>query len=306
MKKALLHFSLMIAFVFLSCSVLAQRRNPPPASSSRVSSRPTITNSIGMEFVEIPAGTFWMGSENGTPNCPSDDPFTTRNEYQDCIDRYNSQKYPEDQMPRHQVNISKKFYIGKYEVTQEQWYKVMGTNPAHFKTEEVGGDSRRHPVETVSWDDVQDFIRRLNSMEGTSVYRLPTEAEWEYAARAGSTGDYCFGNNAGLLGEYAWYTENSNNKTHPVGQKKPNAWGLYDVHGNVWEWCEDFYHDTYKGAPNDGSAWVTGGKYRILRGGSWGGLQGVARAVYRFNNYPGYRNDFIGFRVVGVVRPPSR
>ena len=129
----------------------------------------------------------------------------------------------------HRIEISQAFYLGKYEVTQAQWKDVMGKNPSGFK-----GDNR--PVEEVSWEDVQEFIRRLNAREQGVTYRLPTEAEWEYAARAGSTTAYSFGDDTLQLGEYAWYWENADGTTHPVGQLKPNAWGLYDMHGNVWEW----------------------------------------------------------------------
>ena len=170
----------------------------------------------------------------------------------------------------------------------------MGNNPSHFK--ECGNC----PVETVSWDDTQKFIERLNGMNDGYTYRLPTEAEWEYACRAGTTGDY-----AGNLTEMAWYSENSGNKTHAVGGKQPNAWGLADMHGNVWEWCQDWYHETYYGAPTDGSAWLSGGeqKYRVLRGGSWSPDASGLRSAARGNDLsPGYSNLFIGFRLVAVVR----
>lgn len=229
-----------VAITTLLMTVSAQRQakkptatKPATAEQRAHSSRPTFTNSLGIQFVQIPAGTFWMGSD--TSNCPRDDPFTERNENQDCVDGVSN-----DEKPRHQVTISQSFWLGKYEVTQAEWYKVMGNNPAGFKSEKVGGDSRRHPVENVSWNDAQEFIRRLNGMEDASNYRLPTEAEWEYACRAGSTGDY-----AGDLNAMTWYGENAGNTTHPVGQKRPNAWGLYDMHGNVWEWCQDWYEGNY-------------------------------------------------------------
>jgi formylglycine-generating enzyme required for sulfatase activity len=160
---------------------------------------------IGMQFVLIPAGEFMMGSNDG------------RN----------------DEQPVHRVCLTKPFYLGKYEVTQGEWKKVMGNNLSQHK-----GDPRR-PVENVAWDDVQGFINRLNARESGARYRLPTEAEWEYAARAGSISVYSFGDDARQLGAYAWYGDNASSTTHPVGQKLSNAWGLYDMHGNVWEWVQD-------------------------------------------------------------------
>jgi TonB family protein len=200
-----------------------------------------------------------------------------------------------DEKPAHQVTINYSFYMGRYEVTQAQWQAVMGNNPSYFK--DCGGNC---PVEQVSWDDTQIFIQRLNGMNDGYTYRLPTEAEWEYACRAGTTGDY-----AGPLSEMAWYSENSGSKTHTVGGKRPNEWGLADMHGNVWELCQDWYHETYYGAPTDGSAWLSGGdqKYRVLRGGSWLINATNLRSAYR-NSYfsPDYRNQLNGFRVVAVAR----
>jgi formylglycine-generating enzyme required for sulfatase activity len=189
-----------------------------------------VKNQMGIEMVYIPPGEFMMGSENGD----------------------------KDERPVHRVTISQAFYIGRYEVTQAQWQAAMGDNPSHFK--DCGGNC---PVERVSWKDAQNFINKLNESNDGFRYRLPTEAEWEYACRAGTTGDY-----AGTLSEMAWYGKNSGSKTHAVGGKQPNAWGLADMHGNVWEWCQDWYHKTYYGAPTDGSAWLSGGEqeYRVLRG----------------------------------------
>ncbi len=170
-----------------------------------------ITNSIGMTFVLIPAGTFQMGSPAGEAGRDDDE-------------------------RQHQVTISRPFYLQTTEVTQGQWQKVMGSNPAHFN--KCGKDC---PVESVSWNDAQEFIRKLNQMEKTDTYRLPTEAEWEWACRAKSTGRFSFGDSEAGLKDYAWFDKNSAAKTQPVGQLKPNAWGLYDMHGNVWEWCRDWY-----------------------------------------------------------------
>ncbi|MCZ7381565.1 MAG: formylglycine-generating enzyme family protein [Candidatus Methanoperedens sp.] len=243
--------------------VLAPGAIPVPASDQN-----NFTNSIGMEFVLIPAGEFDMGS-------PSNE-----------LGRY------DDEGPVHRVKISNAFYMGKYEVTQKQWNEVMENNPSNFK-----GDNL--PVEEVSWDDVQEFIKKLNKKEGTNKYRLPSEAEWEYAARAGTITRYSFGDDESKLGEYAWFYENSGNKTHPVGQKKPNPWGLYDIYGNVWEWVQDRYHNNYNGAPTDGSAWESGSAYPISRGGSWVWDSRHSRsAVHGFVN-PGYRSRIdLGFRLL--------
>ncbi len=254
----------------------------------------TFTNSIGMEFVLIPAGSFMMGTP--APNCPQDDPFTEKNEYQVCRDSVNT-----EETPQHKVVISKSFYMGRYEVTQEEWYKIMGSNPSEFKSEKVGGNSRRHPVENVSWDDVQVFIRKLNQKEGSSNYRLPTEAEWEYAAQAGSTGKYCFGDSEGQLGQYAWYNLNSSDKTHPVGQKQPNAWGLYDMHGNVYEWVQDWYGETYYAASSSADpSGPSSGSNRVKRGGSWYTYINAwfCRSAYRDYCTPSGRNYSLGFRLV--------
>jgi formylglycine-generating enzyme required for sulfatase activity len=178
-----------------------------------------VQNTLGMEFVLIPAGEFEMGSEE----CDTEGPV-------------------------HHAKIGKAFYMGRYEVTQKQWREIMGVNPSTFRGPDL-------PVEEVSWDDIQEFITHLNGNEGTDRYRLPSEAEWEYACRAGTTTRYSFGDDGLKLSDYAWYGGNAGNKTHPVGQKLPNSYGLYDMHGNVWEWVQDRYHDDYDGAPTDGSAW---------------------------------------------------
>src|SRR3990172_4480542 len=196
-----------------------------------------IINSIGMKFVLIPAGEFDMGS-------PPDEwgGFDT-------------------EIPFHHVRISKPFYLGIYPVTQMEWKAIMGENTSRFIDDDL-------PVENVSWSDVQKYIKKLNEKEGTTKYRLPSEAEWEYAARAGTKTRYSFGDEESRLGRYAWYADNSGNETHPVGEKKPNPWGLYDMHGNVWEWVQDRWHNNYDGAPADGSSWESGDiSRRVERGG---------------------------------------
>jgi formylglycine-generating enzyme required for sulfatase activity len=208
-----------------------------------------ITNSIGMKFVLIQEAKFKMGSGSSANEV-----------YRKYGGKENQFK---DEHPKHDVIINRQFYLQNTEVSQGQWKKVMGVNPSHFK--DCGDDC---PVETVSWQDAQKFINKLNAREGTTHYRLPTEAEWEYACRAGTTTAFSFGDNENALGKYAWYHKNSNEKPHRVGTKNPNAWGLYDMHGNVWEWVEDDWHNDYTGAPNDGSAWINSPRdyARVLRG----------------------------------------
>lgn len=220
-------------------------------------------------FVLIPGGEFSMGGDRS---------------------------YPEQ--PVHKVRISKAFEMGKYQVTQEQWQAVMGNNPSYFTGANL-------PVEMVSWHDVQEFIKKLNAKKDGYSYRLPTEAEWEYACRAGTTGDY-----AGNLDEMAWYDKNSSGKTHPVGQKKPNAWGLYDMHGNVWEWCSDCYDaNYYKQSPSadpSGPSIVRSivriGWYRVFRGGSWFVSAPDLQSASRSRLTPDKRRRGLGFRLVRTPR----
>ena len=244
---------------------------PPPSPSPRPLAPPfteTLPNGLTLEMVGLPAGQFLMGS-------PDSDPDARDNE-----------------KPQHQVKVNS-FAIGKYPVTQAQYQAVMGTNPSLFQ------NNPQNPVEKVSWNDAQAFCRKLSQITG-KTYRLPTEAEWEYACRAGTTTPYYFGDDANQLGDYAWYIGNSQGTTHPVGQKKPNAWGLYDMSGNVWEWCEDNWHDNYIGAPTDGSAWIENGDdYQIVRGGSWFRDPDVCRSAYRrSSNRRDDGDSDLGFRVV--------
>ena len=209
------------------------------------------------EMVGIPAGSFEMG---GTAS---------------------------DEQPVHHVSL-KAFSLGKTEVTQAQWRAVMGTNPSRFK------NCDDCPVENVSWDDIQGFLQKLNSKTGKS-YRLPSEAEWEYACRAGGTHEYCGSHSVDAV---AWYDKNSGSKTHPVGQKQANAFGLYDMSGNVWEWAQDCWNGRYSGAPIDGSAWATGDcGQRVQRGGSWYSLADVTRSAIRSRGNSGLRYYDSGFRV---------
>ncbi|AKB26289.1 hypothetical protein MSMTP_2820 [Methanosarcina sp. MTP4] len=215
----------------------------------------------GIEFVHIPVGEFMMGS----------------NEY----DTGN---------PIHKVKIGISFYLGKYPVTQKQWKAVMGSNPSHFKGDDL-------PVEKVSWYDVQEFIEKLNGMESTNKYRLPSEVEWEYACRAGTKTGYYFGDSESKLGDYAWYRDNSNKKTHSVGHKKPNPWDLYDMHGNVWEWCQGRGHGNYDSAPFDGSARGNISAW-VVRGGSWFDNADSCRSADCSRVLPDCCSFDIGFRLL--------
>jgi len=257
------------------------------APALKSSLQQTIQNTIGMEFVLIPAGNFRMGSHIS--------PEATAKKYKSLGEEF------ETQHPQHKVTISEPFYLQSTAVTQGQWKKVMGFNPSHF--DKCGDDC---PVEKVSWDDAQIFIEELNEIEGDDKYRLPTEAEWEYACRGVKIPmDFFFGDDASKLDEYAWYYENSGAKTHPVGEKKPNRWNLYDMHGNVSEWVEDDWHKNYEGAPNDGSAWIEKprGAYRVFRGGGWGDDARGCRSAFRLNNEPGYRVRVLGVRLARSVEP---
>lgn len=222
----------------------------------------------GIQFVLIPSGEFEMGA-------PSEEK-----------DRSDSES------PTHKVTIQNSFYLGRSVVTQKQWEKIMGKNPSHFKGED-------RPVEMVSWEDAQEFVTKLNEKEDTNKYRLPLEAEWEYACRASTQTRYFFGNDESKLNEYAWYAGNSGSKTHIIGQKKPNPWGLYDIHGNVWEWVQDEWHENYNGAPSDGSAWDEGNSSnRVSRGCSWYCNTEFCCSAVRFKRESESRFANLGFRLL--------
>lgn len=263
----------------------------------------TTSNSIGMSFVQVPAGAFIMGSRdpNTTVECPADDPFTARNEYKMCQDAAKKKARdtapPKNETPSHQVTISRQFLIGQYEVTQGQWYAVMGNNPAKHKSDVVGEDSRNFPVENVNWNEVQDFISRLNTKEGKQ-YRLPTEAEWEYACRSGGKEqEYCGGDDVRAVG---WFHKNSKT-THRIGTKQPNGLGIYDMSGNVSEWCQDWSGDGYNGASSSSDhTGPTTGTTRILRGGSLYDDEWFLRSRGREMRDPKKSNTGLGFRLVLV------
>jgi formylglycine-generating enzyme required for sulfatase activity len=257
---------------------------PEPKSGAQTPQE--IVNSIGMKLKLIPAGDFQMGS-------PDSD--------EDAGD---------DEKPQHRVRIARSFYLGIYPVTQREYMEVTKTNPSHFQSGE------RHPVESVPWLDAAAFCSALSQKEGLKPfyaiqgdavevrdwsgpgYRLPTEAEWEYACRAGSQTRYCFSDDEKALGEYAWYSANSNRQTQPVGKKKPNAFGLYDMHGNVWEWCWDGYAaDYYQSSAVDDPRGPDGASARVLRGGGWGGIPRSCRSADRDGGGPGNRCGILGFRL---------
>jgi formylglycine-generating enzyme required for sulfatase activity len=223
----------------------------------------SFTNSIGMEFVLIPAGTFMMGS-------PDSD-----------AEAFDWEK------PVHLVTINRQFYLGKYPVTQAQWEAVMGDNPSRFK------GNPNHPVESVSWANVQAFLHKLNVWEGRRAYHLPTEAQWEYACRAG-TQTIRYESDLDVI---AWYRANSGHATRGVGQKPPNAWGLYDMLGNVWEWCQDWFaKDYYRHSPTVDPQGPDAGYYRALRGGGWDSSARSVRAALRDGVDSAYCFGRLGFR----------
>ena len=227
-----------------------------------------VTNTIGMKLSLIPPGEFVMGSPK-------------------------SEAGREHGETQHLVKIPRPFRLSRFEVTQQQYESVRGAAPSHFK-------GAYNPVEGVSWRDAVEFCRRLSArreeIAAGRVYRLPTEAEWEYACRAGTTTAYSFGNQENDLVSYGWFKGNANGTTHPVGQGKPNAFGLYDLHGNVWEWCQDRY-GTYPSGPASDEAGPRSGSYRVRRGGSWINGTGRLRSAYRRNFAPDVCNFELGFRV---------
>jgi formylglycine-generating enzyme required for sulfatase activity len=231
------------------------------------------SNSIGMKLVLIPKGTFMMGS-----------PIEEEERWEVEV--------------LHEVTISQNYYLGMTQVTQGQYEKVMGENPSYFQGKIVEGrDSSEFPVEQVSWEDTVEFCQKLSSLPEENaagrVYRLPTEVEWEYACRAGSNTAYCFGNEKELCSDYAWFEENSDYWTHPVALKKTNAWGLYDMHGNVFEWCSDWYDDYPEGAVRDPAV----PKDRVIRGGCWAFGAAFCRSAFRIGSSPVLRSFDSGFRV---------
>ena len=273
-----------------------------------------ITSAIGMKLVLIPPGEFQMGSpkeliEEELKTTPKDDKW--------YLDR------PPGEGPRHHVRITRPFYLGMYPVTQEEYQRVMGASPSEFsatgksKDKVAGQDTKRFPVEMVSWQDTDEFCSRLSEMaEEKSTgrrYRLPSEAQWEYACRAGSTGRYFFSAGSddkkaaeGLLPEYAWFSNNAGGRPHTVGGRRASPWGLYDMYGNVWQWCQDSHaNDYYAKSPADDPVCSSGGSNRMHRGGGWDFPAWSCRSAGRYHVEAGYRYFVLGFRVTLVLPEKS-
>jgi len=240
----------------------------------------------GVEFVEIGPGCFRMGSNQGA-------------EGGDLLGRWcarfglpwGDQPKFSDEMPVHWVEFPRGFFVAETEVTNEQ-YEAF--DPKHERGEHSPGDN--DPVVDVSWEDAKKYCAWLSAQSGLPI-RLPSESEWECASRSGSKRKFCFGNDEKRLRGYAWYRENSDGKAHEVGTRRANAWGLHDLHGNVWEWCEDTYHANYEGAPADGTAWTEGGSpFRVNRGGGFNNRAVHCWSAFRGRVIPGYWYRYLGFR----------
>jgi len=231
---------------------------------------------VKLEMVLVPAGEFLMGSPDADKDAR------------------------DEEKPQHRVRITRPFYLGKYPVTQEQWEVVMAANPSNFK-------GAKNPVESVGWDDCRQFIDKLNKIidklnkkphPGGGKFQLPSEAQWEYACRAGTASRYGFGDDEDSVGDYAWYLANSGDRPNPVGQKKPNAFGLFDMHGNVGEWCEDWYGERYYAeSTRDDPTGPARGSTRVNRGGGWDRPARYCRSAFRSYYVPGFRLNFVGLRL---------
>lgn len=264
-------FAVLLVPLMLTCSVVAE--SAQGSAKSARSAPSTMTDKLtGMELVLVKGGCYQMGDTVGDGE--------------------------RDEKPAHEVCVND-FYLGRYEVTQKQWQEVMGDNPSQFK--ECGPDC---PVDFVSWNMVQKFIEKLNSM-GKSRYRLPTEAEWEFAARSGGKADMWAGtSDEALLGEYAWFGQNSERATHKVGQKKPNSLGLYDMTGNVREWCQDLYDESYyaMGVKDNPPGGTNQSERRVLRGGDWEREAKNIRNSTRNGNAQDLQTALYGFRLLLPVK----
>jgi len=244
-------------------------------------------NSLGMEFVLIPKGEFEMGSSNQDIN-------EILAECKRAGSACKKEAYA-DERPKRKVVISQPFLISRFEVTQAQWEKVMGTNPSLFK--DCGPEC---PVDNVSWNDAKRFVSNMNARADGFVYSLPSESQWEYVARAGSVGP-----RYGPVNDVAWFSGNSNASTHKVGMKSPNSFGVYDILGNVWEWVEDYYSSEFnKGIPLDGSPNLSVGMplIRVAKGCYWGCSDFNTRTSFRFNNLTSEKNNGNGLRLIAAEK----
>jgi formylglycine-generating enzyme required for sulfatase activity len=270
----------------------------------------SIRNQTGIELVWISPGSFTMGSTDGEIQAAYE-------ESKSLFPQYAKLEWFTGEKPRHQVTIPEGFYMGKYEVTQGQWRAVMSTTVQQQMAKAgptwtlVGEQGDNYPMVFVSWNEAREFVEKLNALNDGYRYRLPTEAEWEYAARAGTTTAFAFGDSlsseqANFNGHHRYLDKDKGRPraaATPVGSLQPNAWGLYDMHGNVYEWCEDSYHDNYEGAPSDGSAWLSGGSdQKAIRGGAYGSNAANVRSAVRHSFTPGTRTGSLGFRVAAVAR----
>ena len=243
--------------------VAGNNRGPESTSNRAPIGFPESATAIGLEFKLIPAGSFTMGDETVFGATP------------------------------HEVTLTKPFKLGVHEVTQAQYEQLMGNNPSHFP-------GANNPVEKISWDDAVEFCRKLSELPGEkaagNVYRLPSQAEWEYACRAGTATKYSFGDDESELGDFAWFRDNSSRETHAVGGKKRNPWGLYDMYGNVWEWCQD-WDAAYPSESVTDPTGPASGSSRVFRGGSWSSPTGLCSSAYRRRYGPVFRSAHRGFRV---------
>jgi len=280
--KKLYPLLILLAYltVFVGCQVPTESKLPNSVNSEIILPQATgpekgknyVVPKSGPEMVWLEPGRFNMGS-------PVDE-----------------QGRDPDENPRHEVTLSNGFWIGKFEITQNQYRAIKRRNPSHFQ----GGDN---PVEKVSWNDAIAYCERLTKRHQMEIpagytFRLPTEAEWEYACRAGTTSKFSFGNNDSELGDYGWFLDTSNFETHPGGRKNPNPWGLYDMHGNVWEWCMDPYLDSYVDRNPSGRSAEDAFSERVFRGGGWSYLSEDCRSANRDWGKPSLKNSDLGFRIV--------
>ncbi len=268
MKTALIKSLVVVAVCLAGCKGRQSGGVSPTTSDGE-----SLVNSIGLRMIYIRPGEFWMGSPGNEPG------------------------HEEDESPQHLVKLMRGFYLGATEITQKQWVTVMGSRPWSGKEYVEEGDECA--ASYVSWDDAVAFCKKLSQTEGRT-YRLPTEAEWEYACRAGTKTAYSFGDSASQLGEYAWFDGSVGGQkyAHGVGRKKANPWGLFDMHGNVWEWCADWYGKaSYPVNPVSDPTGSSSGSSRVVRGGCLYDDAAYCRAARRSIISPGYRNGFIGFRV---------